>query len=90
MYQSRMRPLVVTLVVQIFFIVLILMLGRYFMLQHFATPVELAKHSQDVTRMWSIGVRYDFRVASMFMAPFFLIGLLFCASQITWRFLDSH
>ncbi|MCS7484982.1 LTA synthase family protein [Marinomonas arctica] len=89
MYQSRMRPLVVTLVVQLFLIVLILLLGRYFMLQHFATPVELAKHSQDVTRMWSIGVRYDFRVASMFMAPFFLIGLLFCASQISWRFLTA-
>ena len=89
MYQSRMRPLVVTLAIQIFFIVLILMLGRYFMLQYFATPAELAKHGEDVTRMWSIGVRYDFRIGSMFMVPFFLVGLLFCANKISWRFLKA-
>ncbi|WP_421847045.1 LTA synthase family protein [Marinomonas sp.] len=89
MYQSRMRPLLVTLTVQIFIITLILMLGRYFMLQSFASPVELAKHSEDVTRMWSIGTRYDLRIGGMFMAPFFLIGLLFCANRFSWQLLKA-
>ncbi|MBJ7556024.1 LTA synthase family protein [Marinomonas spartinae] len=89
MYQSRMRPLLVTIAIQVIFIALVLMTGRYFMLHYFAVPAELAKHSDDVTRMWSIGVRYDLRIGGLFMSPFLLVGFLFCANRFTWRVLKA-
>ncbi|WP_211535393.1 LTA synthase family protein [Marinomonas vulgaris] len=58
------------------------------MLQYFASPEELAKYSDDVIRMWSIGIRYDLRIAGMFMTLFYLVGLLLCSHRLSWRFLQ--
>lgn len=89
MYQNRMRSLLVTLATQAIIITGLLMLGRYCMLHYFAVADELAKYSEDVIRMWSIGVRYDFRVAGMFMTLFFLTGLLLCAHRWSWKALQA-
>ena len=89
MYQNRIRSLLGTIALQVLMIALVLMIGRYFMLHTFAVPAELSSHGEDVTRMWSVGVRYDLRVGGIFMAPFLLVGLLFCANRISWRVLKA-
>ncbi|WP_133012575.1 LTA synthase family protein [Marinomonas flavescens] len=85
MYQTRIRSLFATLVFQIVYIVLILMVSRYAMLASFSEPSQLASHSDDVQRMWTTGIRYDLRVAGMLMVPFALLGLLMASSQKTWK-----
>ncbi|MCB5161744.1 LTA synthase family protein [Marinomonas algarum] len=89
MYQNRMRSLLVTLVIQAFLITTVLMIGRYFMLHAFSEPADLARYHEDITRMWSVGIRYDLRVAGIFTTLFFLLGLLLCSTQWTWRIVKA-
>ena len=85
MYQTRIRSLLRTLWFQLICLTLILMGARIVMYHTFIDQAQLAGRGEDLLRMWSIGLRFDLRIAGMTVAPFLLLGLGLAAWDRGWK-----
>jgi phosphoglycerol transferase MdoB-like AlkP superfamily enzyme len=56
----------------------ILAAGRSLLVANFALPGELAGCGREILAMWTLGLRYDVRAATIALLPLFFLGLVSC------------
>lgn len=85
MYQTRIQTFLRSALPQLLWLVLILLFARWVMLNIFVEDNQLLGKGEDLQRMWSTGIRYDFRVAGLFTSVLFLISLVAATHRVSWR-----
>lgn len=63
----------------------ILLFARLVMVRAFIEPHHKQKYAQDFPRMWFFGARYDLRIATLTLSPWYLIGLISLINSSLWH-----
>jgi phosphoglycerol transferase MdoB-like AlkP superfamily enzyme len=84
-YPEKVNALLAALWFMLICLVMYFMVSRYVMFSHFADPADLVGRDVDIRRMWLAGLRYDARVCAIMLLPPFILGVILCAGQTSWR-----